>query len=43
MKTLKSYIKDTYVTEGLFKNIGAELVAVNTKRELNELIKKTIE
>ena len=43
MKSLNSYIKNTYVTEGIFKNIGAEVVTVNTKRELNELIKKTIE
>lgn len=42
MKSLNSYIKDTYITEGLFKNIGAEVVTVNTKSELNKLIIETI-
>ena len=43
MKSLNSYIKNTYVTEGLFKNIGAEVVTVKTKRELKDLVDKTIE
>ena len=42
MKSLNSYIKNTYVTEGLFKNIGAEVVTVNTKSELKKLIDETI-
>ena len=42
MKTLKSYIKDTYVTEGVFKNIGAEVVTVKTRNELSKLIEKTM-
>lgn len=36
MKTLNSYMS------GLFKNIGAEIIQVNTKRELKDLIEKTI-
>ena len=42
MKSLNSYIKNTYVTEGLFKNIGAEVVTVNTKSELKKLIIETV-
>ena len=39
---INSYIKDIYVTEGLFKNIGADVVTVKTRNELDRIIKDTI-
>ena len=38
---INSYIKDIYVTEGIFKNIGADVVTVKTKDELIKLINET--
>ena len=41
MKSLNSYI-NSYISEGLFKNIGADVVTVKTRNELDRIIKDTI-